>query len=552
MSLETIKKVICEFIKSDEPEVLALKGDWGVGKTHLWKKLLEDKKKEITFTKYSYISLFGMKSIDEVRNAIFMSQIPMHDSFDGGKVDLVTKKITKGVWKVFDLEKVLEEAPILKYLKKEGIGVGVTSLSKYLVKDSLICIDDIERIDSQNLKMEELLGLISELKTESNCKIVLIFNESKISNPDDYQKYREKVIDKELIFCPTPKESCRIGLPDNMCYRNHAEEFCCSLEITNIRVLQKVFNILELISPSIKSFHDDTIKDVIKIFVLLIWAFYHPDKGVIKFVLTNKAFKYNMDDKAPKLSKKQKSLKELLMKYNLYIRKYERIMYKVVKNGYLEGTGFNEAIKHADEKAETRRAREGFMEYEKLIYNTLSDNQSEIIAFLKKHFSNSIPHIYPVDINYVYLFLQHIGETELARAMLDEYISRRGNERWLFELDTTKRITTKPLRTKFDVILAEAHKEPSLLEIILSFGHGGIISREYATKLQNASESDLIDVFKNPQGNDLKKIIKACLMHNGEATNRALNSIASEGKLQAFRMKQFGIETQSQKDEETA
>jgi tRNA A37 threonylcarbamoyladenosine biosynthesis protein TsaE len=42
MSLDIIRKEITRFLASDTPEVLVIKGAWGVGKTFLWRKLLKD------------------------------------------------------------------------------------------------------------------------------------------------------------------------------------------------------------------------------------------------------------------------------------------------------------------------------------------------------------------------------------------------------------------------------------------------------------------------------------------------------------------------------
>lgn len=44
MSIETIKSVITDFLESETPEVMAIKGKWGTGKTHLWNKLLGENK----------------------------------------------------------------------------------------------------------------------------------------------------------------------------------------------------------------------------------------------------------------------------------------------------------------------------------------------------------------------------------------------------------------------------------------------------------------------------------------------------------------------------
>jgi len=65
MSVEVIKDQIFHFLSSEEPEVMAIKGEWGVGKTFSWKKFLKDANSEnkINLERYSYVSLFGINSL---------------------------------------------------------------------------------------------------------------------------------------------------------------------------------------------------------------------------------------------------------------------------------------------------------------------------------------------------------------------------------------------------------------------------------------------------------------------------------------------------------
>jgi Cdc6-like AAA superfamily ATPase len=59
MSIDAIKSEITRFLKSSTPEVMAIKGSWGVGKTYSWNKFLLDAKNNtnIALEKYSYVSL---------------------------------------------------------------------------------------------------------------------------------------------------------------------------------------------------------------------------------------------------------------------------------------------------------------------------------------------------------------------------------------------------------------------------------------------------------------------------------------------------------------
>src|SRR5258707_9842092 len=72
-SAETAKAEIARFLKGNEPGVLCITGEWGVGKTFLWRQVLDHQRKTngLSITRYSYVSLFGLNSLDDVKSAVF-------------------------------------------------------------------------------------------------------------------------------------------------------------------------------------------------------------------------------------------------------------------------------------------------------------------------------------------------------------------------------------------------------------------------------------------------------------------------------------------------
>src|SRR5947209_5706161 len=74
-----IEAEIRRFLADGIPEVLCIRGDWGVGKTYAWKKFLKDAlaKRDVKLNTYSYGSLFGLSSIRDLRRAIFENQVTL-------------------------------------------------------------------------------------------------------------------------------------------------------------------------------------------------------------------------------------------------------------------------------------------------------------------------------------------------------------------------------------------------------------------------------------------------------------------------------------------
>ena len=168
-----------EFLESDTIQVLELKGDWGVGKTYYFQNFLAWAKHKNLLGKlkaFSYVSLFGSASVSSLEASIFASHEPLSNKA-GVKLTSASKPIKSFLDKVGQATMELGGA---------RFAFGTASIlidgliRKYYIKEFLICFDDIERM-SQQMSPSAFLGLVSSLKEQQNCKILLIYNYDKLS-----------------------------------------------------------------------------------------------------------------------------------------------------------------------------------------------------------------------------------------------------------------------------------------------------------------------------------------------------------------------------------
>jgi len=115
-----------------------------------------------------------------------------------------------------------------------------------MVKDILVCLDDFERLKA--VTAEEILGLISELKEERGCKVILIFNAGELAKKpvmsEAYASYKEKVIDIEVDFAPTPLEAFDLAFEPEFPNRSRV-----ALHVHELRITKETLNNSLLISP---------------------------------------------------------------------------------------------------------------------------------------------------------------------------------------------------------------------------------------------------------------------------------------------------------------
>ncbi|WP_164465127.1 hypothetical protein [Aeromonas dhakensis] len=163
MSIEVIKDQIFHFLSSEQPEVMAIKGEWGVGKTFSWKKFLQEanSKGKIKSDRYSYVSLFGINSLDSFKYTIFENVIKRDiigteasiETFKSNTTSLI-ESLGRNSFSLF------RGAPIIKSLTPAIEAVSFLSLNNIL-----ICIDDLER-KGKSLDIKDVLGLVSLLKEQ--------------------------------------------------------------------------------------------------------------------------------------------------------------------------------------------------------------------------------------------------------------------------------------------------------------------------------------------------------------------------------------------------
>ncbi len=280
--VELLEEKLYQLLTTDNKDgiVISIKGSWGIGKSHFWRNFSE----KHGIGKSTYISLFGKPSIDSIKRDIVYS------------ISIRTKIISK----------IREKIGASNYL-----GIDVASLLSALEKtdfsDITICFDDFERI-SNNVDIKDVMGLISELKEQKSCKIILINNTdqleeidylnsdkvtevksskngkkykelkyyiSRSSNKRFFDLFYEKIVDYEFLYSPSISENfnvvknCIIYFDRSLILRflentSGAED---NNKNFNIRIMKKLVNTLNVFSFLSKHGVSDQIRDSISAYI---------------------------------------------------------------------------------------------------------------------------------------------------------------------------------------------------------------------------------------------------------------------------------------------
>src|SRR5262249_52476152 len=125
MSAKLVREEIGKFLARQEPEVLCIRGKWGVGKTYTWAKELEAAQRAdaIKLPRYSYVSLFGVNSLEELKFAIFENVITLSEGVRKADLETLDAFVSKfGSWR--KLTKIAHSLPVIRSIA----GADTTSL----------------------------------------------------------------------------------------------------------------------------------------------------------------------------------------------------------------------------------------------------------------------------------------------------------------------------------------------------------------------------------------------------------------------------------------
>ena len=479
MSIDILKAQIRRFLKTDTPEVLAIKGAWGVGKTYSWNKFLNEanSQKEISLERYSYVSLFGVDSLEELRFLIFQQAVPKN--LIGTEPSLDTFKSNAGSFSESLGRKYL---PFVQDALLKNFSPAIRSLSFLSLKKVLICVDDFER-KGKNLSAKDILGLISILKERKSCKVVLILNDEsfEVDSANEYKKYREKVIDFELEFKPSSSECVDIALDADDPIQAKLKKLITDLNVSNIRIIKKVQRLAESIVPLLKGFEEEVIHNALHSLALFTLCFYNTDEEMPSYeYVRNVGYKlYGLGEKKD-IPEKEKKWNAFLQNYNYqYTSEFDLQIADAVKAGFVHERDFLREADKLNAEFIASKSQGSFRRAWRLYHDTFENNQKEVVAGLYSSFKANVKHISPRDLSGVIWLFRELGENERATDLVKYFVENRKTEKGLFDLsrDTFGDFKDADIKTEFHKIHETHRDKKSLKDVVLAIagknGWGG-------------------------------------------------------------------------------
>ncbi len=387
--MQDLEKSVDAFLKGDN-KVAIIKGGWGVGKTYFWDKYIAQRieAEDLEQIAYSYISFFGKTSLSDVRKSIFHSLKPTNSDTD-------IKKLFES--KFANRNSLLKIAPYVALVTKNvqdipsiGNFFNMISTVEYsLVDNYVICFDDIER-KADKLAIKEIMGLIDELAIRKNCKVILIFNENELAKGTDkteFYSYREKIVDIELNHEPPYVENIKIAFPDDFKHLSIVENVVNKLDIKNIRVLKKIYQVMEEFDILSNEHPNSLIEEFITHAAVLCWGYFIYKEELsfetIKYQLSQKSWvDYMSDDKREKIVGEER-YSVIASNLKLFPSRFDTHITHYLEQGFVNKKELKDAVSDMLKSVEIEQCRVKLEKAWDIYTDSFKDDFAEFIIALE-------------------------------------------------------------------------------------------------------------------------------------------------------------------------
>jgi hypothetical protein len=547
MSLTQIRSTVENFVNSVRNELLIIKGDWGTGKSYFWDNLIGEARTNRVFgcDYYAKVSVFGLNTLDELRTSIAVSRV---ETRTRRKLDSINTRLAR----------LLKEFGKVPVIEKYG-GGSIGSLLFAAVRDTLVCIDDIERRGSR-LEITDILGLATQLKEERNCKVVLIVNERRLGEAqEEFGLHGEKVVDREIQFSLTPEESFACVFKPNEPYLNLIKDCVFALEIRNIRILKRIQRYIEDITPFIRNAEKQTAEEVIRSLIMFVWSRYGkgneapPMDFVLDYSISSSWLKR---EKGTEETDEEKKWSSVLSSYKYFrIDEIDTHLANFVRDGYVGSADFGVQLEKRNQHYKAQRGDSSYQEAWALYTSSFENNEQEVVDGLSSSLRTHAEILGPKHLQEIISLFKQLERGDEANAMVDDYFRLRNSLEDIQAFELFKRssfsheINDEYFLRKLDETIALAPADTrTLAEVIDPISMTNGWEPEDIRYLNTFSVDDYYHFFRSYKGEKLYWCVKKCLDFRelkgnngifeaiGKKAEQALLQIASESRLNGTRV----------------
>jgi len=523
MSVSKVKSALVEFVKGEKDRAIVLKGDWGTGKTHLWKQVVLESRDSFYKRNYSYVSLFGLNSLKDLKKSIYENKVyreRAHIASDESSFEENLKDISGRFagW----MRKGSSLFNDVSAMGVKGIGPIVESLQFLRVTDTLICLDDFERKGS-GLHDREVLGLITLLTESKNCRVIMLLNDGTLKSGDDFFSYNEKVFDYDVTFNPSVEESVKLVFSTNSKLHEILTKNVTKLDINNIRLLKKIDYFAGLLQNTLEGASERIIEQALHVLPLAILSKYGGDaaKVDLDFILNYGGGYIDINLPGDEVDEVEAKLKKAIEEKTNYLEEYgftrcdefDVAIIDLVKKGYADEESLKEVIKALEAKIKHDSEIALLQDAWNIFHSSFRINDDKVFEAFDLAIEKSLCNFDVSDLDGVAFVFTESGRAEKIKPVIDRYFDAIIAHKDIREKSDVFRwpehdYVQQKLNEYFDSLVVEK----SLAELIEhAFKVSGFNNADVRNRAASKTEAEYYEYFSSLDDENLTHYIRMCL-----------------------------------------
>lgn len=524
MSVIQVEKALHDFAVNRMGSAIVLKGEWGTGKTYLWNSVIAKNRSDFARVNYSYVSLFGINSLADLKRSVFENTVPSKSAGDVTTKNSVVENIKKLDFSdgVVGLRKIFGYGREAKIPFVGSFGGVIDSIQYSLVTETIICIDDFER-RGNSLSARDVLGLVSNLIEKKNCSVILILNEGSLKPDDEFFTYSEKVFDYEIVFSPSVQESASLVFSPSGEARKIVSENAIKLKINNVRLLKKIDYFAGLLHERLNGCNELVQRQAYRTLPLAVLSIYGGNSaGVdIDFLLTYQGslsgYRMPDDDRSPEEIKlfAEIDLKiEYLHDYGFSSTdEFDVAIINLVRKGYADDQSMRDLvvalevkIKHDEDIALLQKAWNVF-------HASFSKNDDEVFAAFDLAIDVSLVNFSISDLDSVASIYYDVGRIDKINRDIDKYFIEVVAPSDIREKSDVFRWPANPyIQQKLEEFFDGLVIEKSLPDLInYAYNVSGFENTDVRNSVAKKTEAEFLEYFSSLDDYNFTSLVRMCL-----------------------------------------
>lgn len=425
-----------------------------------------------------------------------------------------------------------------------------------LIQNQIVCIDDLER-RSKNLELKDVLGLMSFLREQRACKVVLLLNAEKLGEAkQDFDRLLEKVVETKVVLAPSAAESAAIALPSQDAISAKLRIHCETLGIRNIRVIKHIELLARRIDELLDQFPQRIRDQAVHSLTLFGWSKYDPDHAPKLAFLEGSTLERHLRRRDGEAAPPEETAwNSLLEKFNFgRSDNFNLALLKYVDTMILDPDEIKNEARALQEKQRLEELHGTFHSAWEAFHHSFEDNEDDVVQQMVERAKASYEVVALANLNETVLVLKALGRNAEARDLLQFFSdNRKDADYWNVEGDPFMRGPFDPDLTA--VIKQKKPVPPQDFDVAASLISAaknldpGTIARLAAVPVETYR-----DLILARRGDELRTLVLSGLEFRriGNASDEmrqvvrlveeALRMIGRQSALNALRLKKYGVE----------